>query len=198
MAWIGKRVEKRESVYDILKSVAIFSMIEGAILYSSFAFIKHFQNQGKNKLINVNAGINFSAQDEDIHAQGGAWLFNQLLKEVSNSKELFKIFNTFGDDLSKELIHTANTIYEHECHIIDKIFEYGSIAGTTDNQLKLFTQSRLDLCLVRIGLRPIYKPSYNPIAEWFYNNLNSSILHDTFVKQGSDYNRNWIEKNFVW
>ena len=64
MAWIGKRLEKRETLLDKLKSVAIFSMIEGAILYSSFAFLKHFNNVGKNKLINVNAGINFSVNDE--------------------------------------------------------------------------------------------------------------------------------------
>ena len=64
MEWIGKRVEKKDTVYNILKSIGIFSMIEGAILYSSFAFLKHFNNVGKNKLINVNAGINFSVNDE--------------------------------------------------------------------------------------------------------------------------------------
>ena len=72
MAWIGKRTEKRDTVYDILKSVGIFSMIEGAILYSSFAFLKHFNSAGKNKLINVNAGINFSAIEETIHSQAGS------------------------------------------------------------------------------------------------------------------------------
>lgn len=65
MAWIGKRTEKSDTVYNILKSVGIFSMIEGAILYSSFAFLKSFNSAGKNKLINVNAGINFSAIDEN-------------------------------------------------------------------------------------------------------------------------------------
>jgi ribonucleoside-diphosphate reductase beta chain len=198
MAWIAKRVEKRETVFDILKSVAIFSMIEGAILYSSFAFIKHFQNQGKNKLINVNAGINFSAQDEDIHSQGGAWLFNTLLAEVLKSEEHLETGHLLKDELSKELTETAEIIFEHESHIIDKIFERGEIPGSTAHQLKLFIQSRLDLCLERINLKPIYKPTYNPIAQWFYNNLNSSILHDFFVKQGSDYNRNWKESGFIW
>lgn len=195
MTWIGKRVVKKETVHDILKSVAIFSMIEGAILYSSFAFIKHFQNQGKNKLININAGINFSAQDEDIHAQGGAWLFNQLKKEVI-AKEGSSEFYT--NKLDEELIETANIIYEHECHIIDKIFEYGEIRGITDLQLKNFVKSRLDICLSRLGIKPIYNPHYNPIKDWFYNNLNSSILHDFFVRQGSDYNRNWKETGFIW
>ena len=38
---------------DDLVSLAGFSMVEGAILYSSFAFLKHYQSQGKNKLMNV-------------------------------------------------------------------------------------------------------------------------------------------------
>lgn len=49
-----------------LVSLGVFSMVEGAILYSSFAFLKHFQAQGKNKLLNVVRGINFSVRDECV------------------------------------------------------------------------------------------------------------------------------------
>jgi ribonucleotide reductase beta subunit family protein with ferritin-like domain len=45
-----------------LVSLAGFSMVEGVILYSSFAFLKHYQSQGKNKLLNVVRGINFSVR----------------------------------------------------------------------------------------------------------------------------------------
>lgn len=196
MEWIGRRVTKINSHHNRLKSIAIFSMIEGAILYSSFAFIKHFQNQGKNKLININAGINFSAQDEDLHSQGGAWLYKQYLSELCSEKPYTDSIDR--PLLESELIDVACTIYEHESQIIKKIFERGNIPGITANQLDNFVKSRLDLCLSRISIDPIFKPDYNPIASWFYNNLNSSILHDFFVKQGSDYNRNWNEKRFIW
>ena len=73
--------------FDILKSIAVFSMIEGAILYSSFAFLKHFQAEGKNKLVNVTAGINFSVRDENLHSMAGAWLFKTLLAECELSDE---------------------------------------------------------------------------------------------------------------
>lgn len=43
-------------------SVATFSLVEGAILYSAFGFLKHYQSQGKNKLMNVVRGINFSVR----------------------------------------------------------------------------------------------------------------------------------------
>ena len=195
MGWIGKRVEKRDSVYNILKSVGIFSMIEGAILYSSFAFLKHFNNNGKNKLININAGINFSAIDETLHSQAGAWLFRTLLDEAKQNNE---IDHDQEVQLLQELEDTSKVILEHESVIINKIFEKGTIKGITDKQLIHFVESRLDVCLKNLGYKSIFKPSYNPIAEWFYKDIESSTLHDFFSSQGSDYNRSWSETKFTW
>jgi ribonucleoside-diphosphate reductase beta chain len=195
MAWIGKRVSKNDTIYNILKSVGIFSMIEGAILYSSFAFLKHFNNVGKNKLININAGINFSAIDETLHSQAGAWLFRTLLEEANHD-------NLISEEeeikLREELEETTKVILEHESVIIDKIFEKGSIKGISETQLKHFVESRLDICLKNLGYKAIFKPSYNPIAEWFYKDLESTTLHDFFSSTGSDYNRNWKEGRFIW
>ena len=195
MAWIGKRTEKRDTVYDILKSVGIFSMIEGAILYSSFAFLKHFNSAGKNKLINVNAGINFSAIEETIHSQAGAWLFRTLLEEAEADGQLPTAQRNL---LVHELEDTARVILEHESIIIDKIFEKGHIKGITENQLKHFVESRLDICLENLGFAGIFKPTYNPIAKWFYKDIESSTLHDFFSSTGNDYNRNWVEAKFKW
>ena len=195
MGWIGKRVEKRDTVYNILKSVGIFSMIEGAILYSSFAFLKHFNNVGKNKLININAGINFSAIDETLHSQAGAWLFRTLLDESIQSGD---IIEDDANRLREELEETAKVILEHESVIINKIFEKGNIKGISDTQLIHFVESRLDVCLKNLGYKQIFKPSYNPIAEWFYKDLESTTLHDFFSSTGSDYNRNWSEGKFLW
>ena len=195
MAWVGKRVEKRDTLMDILKSVGIFSMVEGAILYSSFAFLKHFNNVGKNKLINVNAGINFSAIDETIHSTAGAWLFRTLLDEAKQANALTEDELNY---LRNELELTAKIILEHESVIIDKIFEKGHIKGITDNQLKHFVESRLDICLKNLGYKAIFKPSWNPIATWFYKDIESTTLHDFFSSLGSDYTRNWTEGKFIW
>lgn len=195
MGWIAKRVSKSETLMDKLKSVGVFSMIEGAILYSSFAFLKHFNTGGKNKLINVNAGINFSAIDESCHSQAGAWLFQTLLHEAVQD-------NALSDDdllhLENELELTAKVILEHESIIIGKIFEKGHIKGITDKQLIHFVESRLDICLENLGYKAKFKPTYNPIGTWFYNDLESSVLHDFFSSQGSDYNRAWTETRFKW
>ncbi|MBT6472527.1 MAG: hypothetical protein HOK52_14850 [Candidatus Marinimicrobia bacterium] len=195
MKWISKRVSKRDTVYNILKSVGIFSMIEGAILYSSFAFLKHFNNNGKNKLVNVNAGINFSAIDETLHSEAGAWLFRTLLDEAIQDGVITEAEQV---KLRQELEDTTRIILEHEAVIIGKIFEKGSIKGISDKQLIHFVESRLDICLSNLGYKHIFNPTYNPIASWFYKDLESSTLHDFFSSQGSDYNRAWTEGKFAW
>lgn len=189
MDWIGEMCSSK----NLPKSIAVFSMIEGAILYSSFAFLKHFQSEGKNKLVNVTAGINFSVRDENLHAEAGAWLFKTLCKEL---EEVDKEFDKKA--LVKELYEIAEQVYEHECRIVDMFFEKGSIKGITDTQLKNFVQSRIDLCLENLGLEKIYKPTYNPISKWFYKNINAGQFHDFFHKVGNEYNRDWNEGKFKW
>lgn len=195
MNWIAKRTTKKDTVYNVLKSVGVFSMIEGAILYSSFAFLKHFNSAGKNKLININAGINFSAIDETLHSQAGAWLYRTLKKETIDDEQLSQ---QEIEQLKSELTETAKVILEHESIIIDKIFEKGNIKGITNTQLKNFVESRLDICLENLGYNGIFKPSYNPIKTWFYKDIESSTLHDFFSSQGNDYSRNWSEGKFTW
>jgi len=166
-------------------------MVEGAVLYSSFAFLKHFQAQGKNKLVNVCAGINFSVRDEHLHSIGGAWLFRELKKELKLSEEQ-------EEEVKTSLVEVANKILEHEKEIIGLLFSEGKIEGITEKQLIHFVESRLDICLEQLGYDKIFKPTYNPIAGWFYQNINGGQFHDFFQKVGSEYNRDWKEEEFEW
>ncbi|MDD5151509.1 MAG: ribonucleotide-diphosphate reductase subunit beta [Flavobacterium sp.] len=195
MEWIGRRVEKRDSVFDILKSVGIFSILEGAVLYSSFAFLKHFQAEGKNKLMATNSGIGFSVNDENLHSLAGAWLFKTLLDEAKQEKAITE------EDiirLEQEIYETSHIIKEHEFEIINLFFEKGSIKGITPHQLQNFVESRIDLCLQQLGLKKIFNPSYNPIKDWFYKNINGSKLHDFFSQMNNGYARTWVKSKFIW
>ena len=61
MEFIGKLITSKN---DML-SLAAFTMVEGAVLYSNFAYLKHFQAKGKNKLKRIVSGIDFSVRDEN-------------------------------------------------------------------------------------------------------------------------------------
>lgn len=160
----------------------MFSMLEGAVLYSSFAFLKHFQSQGKNKLTNIVRGINFSVRDENIHSEAGAWLYRE-----SGKYDHYTLSNI------------AEDVYEHEQLIIGKIFERGKITGITQHQMEEFVKSRINIVLKNLGFpHNFYVVTYNPIAEWFYDGINGYTSNDFFAGVGNSYRRGWSETEFTW
>lgn len=176
---------------DPLVSLAAFSMVEGAILYSSFAFLKHFQSQGKNKLMNVVRGINFSVRDENIHALAGAWAFKTLANERGLTLEDMAA-------IEARVLVMAHELYEHECRIIEMIFEQGSIAGITIVQMKHFVESRINECMKSLGFAKPFEVKYNPIADWFYDGINGFAFNDFFTGMSNSYHRNWDSTEFIW
>jgi len=178
---------------DPLMSLAGFSMVEGAVLYSSFAFLKHFQSKGKNKLNNVVRGINFSVRDENLHSMGGAWAFKQLLEEMSPGKE-------YMAELEDKIMAIARRLFEHEHRIVDMIFEKGDIDGVTKEEMQVFVKSRLNVCLSQLGIAPAFSvdPEEDRVSSWFYRGINNYGYNDFFAGAGKEYNRNWDESGFTW
>ena len=176
---------------DDLLSLASFSLVEGAILYSNFAFLKHYQSQGKNKLMNVVRGINFSVRDENIHSVAGAWSFKHKKSQRNLTPEQEK-------ELHDKIIACAITLYEHEKEIAKMTFEKGKIDGITETQVVHFVESRINECLVQLGYPKMFEVKYNPIAEWFYNGINNYTFNDFFSGMGNQYHRDWDEAGFIW
>jgi ribonucleotide reductase beta subunit family protein with ferritin-like domain len=191
---LRERMEFIESIIDSrndLLSLASFSMVEGAVLYSSFAFLKHFQSQGKNKLMNIVRGVNFSVRDESIHSVAGAYCYRLKLSESDLSETELQF-------LQDKIKSCAKQIFEHEARIVDMVFEKGKIEGITDVQMKNFVQSRINLCLRELGIEPIFEITYNPISSWFYSGINGFSYNDFFSSIGNSYSRNWSESEFIW
>ena len=176
---------------DDLVALGMFSMVEGVILYSNFAYLKHFQSQGKNKLMNVVRGINFSLRDENLHSIASAWCFQYLMKKRNISAEQAAL-------IESKIRDGARTLFEHERQIIEMIFAEGKVDGITETQLVNFVQSRINECLKQLGYSKEYTVNHNPVAEWFYKSLSDFSFNDFFSAVGSEYQRNWDETGFVW
>lgn len=174
---------------DDMVSLGAFSMVEGVILYSNFAFLKHYQSQGKNKLMNVVRGLNFSVRDENFHAEASAYAFRNKTKELSKENL---------ENIRKKITDVASKIYEHEVQIIAMLFEKGKIEGITSHQLENFVQSRINHCLKQLGFDKMFDVTYNPIASWFYKGINDYQYNDFFAGTGNQYHRNWDETAFTW
>lgn len=181
------RMEFIDSILDSdndLVSTAVFSLIEGAVLYSSFAFLKHFQANGKNLLSNVGRGIDFSVRDENFHSLGGAYSY-QALRNESNLTAMRNAEN-------EELIFSAMLkIQEHEEKIIDMMHAKGD-PGLSKEAMKQFSWHRLVHCYE--NLDPIGHIADNgpgPIGKWFYKNINDFKFNDFFAGVGREYRRDW-------
>lgn len=188
---LSNRIEYLDKILsneDLAYSLAAFSFIEGAVLYSSFAFLKHFQTNGKNKLLNVVSGINFSARDEALHSEATGWLFQQYVKEAGINI----------DEYEQKVKEIAEVVYEHEKAIIQKIFSEGDIEGITETQLDLFVKSRINICLRNLGYKNLYEVTYNPIGEYFYKSVNGYSMNDFFVSVGNQYERSWTGEGFTF
>ena len=185
----------KETVYgkDDLRALGGFTFGEGAVLYTSFAYLKHFQTAGKNKLLNVVSGINFSARDEALHSEAAGWLFRTLKDEM---KEAGLLSEEEEKQLHDDMKFAGALVLEHEHRIIEKIFEHGKVEGITAKQLEAFAKSRINVCMRNMGYDNLYKVEYNPIGETFYKSINGFSATDFFSSQGNQYQRDWSTEGF--
>lgn len=192
---LKERMEFIEGVIndkEDLVSLGAFSMVEGAILYTNFAYLKHFSVSGKNGLNTVVRGINFSVRDENLHSLGGAWAFRKLLSER------VELTARQTATIKDRLRWVGRKIVDHEDEIIDMVFSEGEVSGITAKELKAFVRHRVDLCLKNLGIDTIFDVTWNPIADWFYNNINMIQFSDFFVGIGKEYNSNHVKEKFTW
>lgn len=173
---------------DLPLSLAVFSLMEGCVLYSSFAYLKHFQSNGKNKLANLVAGINFSVRDENLHHEAGAWLFRTYCEENKVDKEWMGL----------RVVEAARALVEHEHRIIDILFGQGEIEGITKEAMKAFVNARANICLKNLGFNEHFDETGDTVSDWFYIGISSAAIHDFFARVGAQYHRKWNEKGFVW
>ena len=167
-----------------LISLATFTFLEGAVLYSSFAFFKHFQMNGKNMLGNVVRGTDMSVLDENNHSIDSSDAY-KIIVEEGFEKNILTEQNYL---IIVQIIHKlSDVIFEHESLIIDKIFSKGNIEGITKSQLKNFMLLRLNECLVRFGLQPKYHIADKTIYNWFKNTTELYASNDTFQGKGREY-----------
>lgn len=174
---------------DPAVSLAGFAFVEGVVLYSSFAFLMHFQAEGKNKLLNLNRGIAFSVRDENMHCLASAYCYRLKTQNASRDEK----------DSHEQIIRDmAAKVLEHETEIVRMVFEKGPIEGITQETFIEFIKSRINEVMKLLGFKEIYKIGKNPIADWFYKMINNYAFGDIFAGALSEYHRDWDETAFVW
>lgn len=175
---ILKKYLKPKTREDLLLSLAVYTAIEGVVLYSSFAFLMSFQSNGMNKLSNVVTGLRYSTRDEFIHAEGTSWLFNETCAELGVDRATLK----------DEVYESYNTLVLQEDLIIDEMFSQGGIKHITAAELKAFVRHRANKKLLDMGFNTLFiDTGYETVATWFYDMINAPELTDFFHNEVSAY-----------
>jgi len=190
---IRKNIEGKASVKDICRTLAIFSgFVESVNLFSQFAILRSFSSNGRNLLTNIADIIDWSQLDEQIHGQGGLYLFNKLKEE---NPEIW------DDEFKSDIYQAARVTYDIEVNLIDQIFAKGELPNLSKLTLLNFMKNRINLSLNIMGLKSIYNIDQELLLEisWFEDNFKAVSHKDFFSKRPSEYTKGLVafDKNTV-
>lgn len=166
---------------DIASKSTFFALIiENGSLFSKFSNVLAF-TRFKGIMKNTSNIIAWTSADEDIHANGGIWIINQLRKEG-----YLKITQQEVNEMCEEYIQV-------ESNLLDWIYEYGELDWFSKDDMLNFIKVRIDEALVKAGFHKVFNTK-SPKMEWFNEEIYSQALDDFFAKRVVDYTKH--DKSF--
>lgn len=154
----------------ITKLLLFTLIIENASLFSQFANILSFQRFA-GQMKNVANIIAWTAIEEQIHAEAGIYLIQELLKE--------------GYTLDYEEL---KQFIEVEMKLIDWIYKEGELDFFTKKDMKEYIQKRVDDAIYKIEQKKIYNVE-NYRMKWFEEEIFADKLDDFFARRPVDYTK---------
>ena len=161
---------------DIASKSTFFSLIiENGSLFSKFSNVLAF-TRFKGIMKNTSNIIAWTSSDEDIHANGGIWIINQLRKEG-----YLKITQQEVNEMCEEYIQV-------ESNLLDWIYQYGELDWFSKYDMLNFIKVRIDEALVKAGFNKVFNAK-SPKMEWFNEEIYSQALVDFFAARPVDYTK---------
>lgn len=167
---------------EYIYSLILFTiLIENVSLFSQFAIILSF-TRFKGLMKNISNIIAWTSVDEQIHANAGIYIINQIKKE-------FPVFFTLKvEEKIHNIIHQSILL---EAEILEWIFFYGSIDNLSKEDLLYFIKFRIDESLFKMGFTKFYNINYinyKPM-QWFEEEVLANSLDDFFSKRPVEYTK---------
>lgn len=163
-------------------NLVIFSLlVENVSLFSQFATVLSFTHF-KGWLKNTSNIIAWTSKDEQLHANAGIYIFNQIIKENPE---------WFNEEFKNIIYDTAKASIVQEAKILDWIFEAGELEYVTKDQLLNFMKNRVNMSLKEINLDAIFDVDTETLSEmkWFDEEVFANTLDDFFAKRPVDYSK---------
>jgi ribonucleoside-diphosphate reductase beta chain len=173
--------DRKQYVY----AICLFTLfVENVSLFSQFYIMMHF-NRFDNVLKDVAQQIQYTRNEEMLHAQVGIFLINKLKEEYPD---------LFDDDLKQRIKEECQAALEAESKVIDWILQGFTGKHLSADILKAYIKHRLNDSMDQIGFpnleetkeeKELLKQTY-----WMDEETLGSNMTDFFHKRPVEYAKN--------
>lgn len=175
-----------EKIYDnnkkqVCYSLALFTLFtENVSLFSQFYIILAF-NRFNALFKDVANVVNYSALEENLHAQGGIMLLNQIKKE---EPELF------DEELIEKITSEAKEAIRIESELIAWILHGYDDEYISQDLLETFIKLRMNNAMIDIGLPTLFELDEHLIdkVSWMDEEICAGRVVDFFDGRPTEYN----------
>lgn len=175
------KVYKNDNKKQYIYSIILFTLfVENVSLFSQFYIIMHF-NRNRAVLKDCAQQVQYTRNEEMLHAQVGIKLINTLREEYP---ELFD--KELEDRIAAECIDSLKA----ESKVIDWIMTDYNIPGLNAEILKSFIAKRMKDSIDQIGFdssKIYYNPQHIEQTYWFDEELLGANMTDFFQKRPVEY-----------
>lgn len=169
--------DKKQYIYSII----LFTLfVENVSLFSQFYIIMHF-NRNRAVLKDCAQQVQYTRNEEMLHAQVGVKLINTLREEYPD---------LFDAELEERIGHECIDSLIAESKVIDWIMGDYNVPGLNAEILKSFIAKRMKDSLDQIGFNSSeihYNPQHIEQTYWFDEELLGANMTDFFQKRPVEY-----------
>ena len=172
----------KDSKKQYIYSLILFTLfVENVSLFSQFYVILWF-NRFKNVLKDSAQQIQYTKNEETIHAQVGIKLVNVIREEYPE---------LFDKELEERIYSEVQCAYDAEAKIIDWILGSYDEEYLNADILKEYVKKRLNDSLIQIYYTPVFTLDNNLVTqtEWMNEEIFGNAMTDFFFKRPTEYQK---------
>lgn len=171
--------DKQQYIYSII----LFTLfVENVSLFSQFYVIMHF-NRNRAVLKDCAQQVQYTRNEEMLHAQVGIKLINTLREEYPE---------LFDKELEDRILHECIDSLKAESKVIDWIMTDYAVPGLDATILKAFIAKRMKDSMDQIGFDSseiVYDRALVDKTFWFDEELYGTNMTDFFQKRPVEYSK---------
>lgn len=172
----------KDSKKQYLYALILFTLfVENVSLFSQFYIVKWF-GRFKNYLRDTNQQVQYTIQEENIHALVGIKIINTIREE---HPELF------DDELTQKIILEAGEAFVSESKIVDWMVNGIEEEGLSAPILKELIKNRINDSLIQIDFPTVFEIDKEIIKEtkWFDEEQMGNNMADFFNSKPVEYSK---------